>query len=432
MSIDLALIFPRLKYPSGDPPLGLASIAALCREKGFSVKIVDATWHPSVRWVVDEINGLQPRVIGIYCSTLMLPAVKAICEELKGAHIVVGGPHPTICPQDFAGQENLTVVQGEGEWAMVNILSGLKGNTLIPNDEIAYLPAPALDLLDMDKYIERWHYMEAVGTLRGTNLIGSRGCPYKCTYCQPTLQRVFGKRVRKRRPEQIAGEMADLHDRYNLNAFFFHDDTFTAYPKWLTQFLTEVSDLPWQFLWGCNSRVDTVTPQMLKDMYAAGCRMIHFGIESGSQRILDDVYDKRIKLEQVHAAVQWAKETGILASGFFMLGAPGETKQEMEATVDLACSLPLSEASFSLVVPLPGTRLWDRMMGDGYTMSADVSQYDYYAAQPFEGGFDRGWLRNFQRKALIRFYMSRPGYMLHHLGSVAGMKRLLGKVKRFI
>ena len=432
MSIDLALIFPRLKYPSGDPPLGLASIAALCREKGFSVEIVDATWHPSVRWVVDEINGLQPRVIGIYCSTLMLPAVKGICEELKGANIVVGGPHPSICPEDFFGWGNVTVVQGEGELTMVNILSGVQGDMVICNASLPYYPPPALDLLDMEKYIERWHYLDAIGIFRGTNLVGSRGCPFSCQFCQPTLELIFGKRVRKRKPEQIAEEMADLSERYNLNAFFFHDDTFTAYPKWLTRFLTEVSDLYFHPLWGCNSRVDTVTPQMLKDMYAAGCRMIHFGIESGSQRILDDVYDKRIKLEQVHAAVNWAKDVGILPSGFFMLGAPDETKQEMDATVDLACSLPLSEASFSLVVPLPGTRLWDRMMAKGYTMSADVNQYDYYAAQPFSGDFDRGWLRNFQRKALIRFYMSRPKYMLHHFTSAAGVKRLASKVRRFI
>jgi len=440
MSVDLALVFPRMKYPSGDPPLGVASIAAFVREQGYRVAIVDATWHPSEQWVLDEIERLDPDFVGIYTSTLMLNDAKSIGSKIKlrsaisgrKRKVMIGGPHFSAMP-DHGGDFSYcdVVTRGEGEYTVVNIMrSYYDFNNPV---DLATLPAPALDLLDMDRYMDRWHYLDSIQMgMRGTNLMAHRGCPFCCTYCQPTVNRLFGSTIRSRTPQQVVDEMEELHDRYGIDGFFFHDDTLTIKHDWLGEFLRLLGQMSFYPLWGCNSRVNTVDEDLLWAMVVGGCRAIHWGIEAGSQRVLDEIYNKGIKIEQVRQTLAMSRRFRIHNGGFFILGAPGETRQEMQITVDLACKLPLDEASFSICVPLPGTTLYERMASEGRVFSGDPLDYDYYQRQPFEHDVPLVEIKALQRKALIRFYGQRKGYLLRHLTSWRGVKRLAQKVGRFL
>ncbi len=430
---DLALVFPRLKYPSGDPPLGICSIAANAKKHGFNVEIIDTTWNRSVPWAVDRIAELNPHYVGIYASTLMLPAAMLIGKfSSRFATVVAGGPHATIRPQDCTWAD--LVVQGEGENTILEILDGQwKGHDIIRGNDVdlSQIPGPDLSDLDLKKYTEHWHYLDAwFPSYAGTNLLATRGCPFDCQFCQPTLDKIFGKGVRYPDPTKIVEQMMFYKEKHGIEHFFFHDDTFTANRKWLYSFFDAFKEASHMIYWGCNSRVNTVNRQILHDLYRNHCVSIHFGIESGSQRVLDEVHNKKITLEQVKQTINDAHDEGIKAGGFFMIGAPTETREEIQATIDLACSLPLSEASFSIFVPLPGTHIYENLKKQGIYLSDNYMDYDYYNSQPFQHDIPLYELRKIQKKALYRFYWGHKQYILTHLHSVKGVKKLLNKMGR--
>lgn len=434
MSIDLALVFPRIGG-SGDPPLGVASIAAYVRSKGYRVAIVDGTWQRDCKAVATEVQRLDPAVVGYYTATMTMPNASRISGWLnvlddtagRKRTILAGGPHVTVRPEDGRFLQADHVIQGEGEYAVADILAGRTPSKEKP--DLATLPAPALDLLDVKRYIDHWHYAEAaVPGVRGTNVCGSRGCPFSCTFCANTLKSLFGKKVRYRPAALVVEEVAKLHRDYGIRAIMLHDDTATANKRWLTEFGEAIWHLPEPIFWFLNSRCDTLDEETVQFMAQHYCRGVHLGVEAASDRIRNGLYEKNISLEQVREAVRLCRRHRLHVGAFFMLNGPGETVEEMQATVDLACSLPLDEASFSLTVPLPGTALYDRMKADGCAMSADFNRYNYYADQPY-GNVQAA--KKIQNQALWRFYSHRPGYVLRHFTSVRGVRRLLDKVGRF-
>ncbi|MBC7262671.1 MAG: radical SAM protein, partial [Chloroflexi bacterium] len=189
-------------------------------------------------------------------------------------------------------------------------------------------------------------------------ILSSRGCPYNCSYC---FKGIVGRTYRQRSPGNIIAEIRQVIDQYGIRNFYFIDDLFTIDQRRLEaiteQLIREELDIRWQ----CLGRVDRVNAEILRKMYAAGCRRIHFGIESGNEEVLRRI-GKGIKLEQVRQAVRWAQEAGIHVKGYFMLGLPGDTEETMQQTVDFAVELNLDEAMFSLTTPFPGTRLWDELV----------------------------------------------------------------------
>ncbi|MBI5144896.1 MAG: radical SAM protein [Candidatus Omnitrophica bacterium] len=347
------------------------------------------------------------------------------------------------------------MIRGEGEDAFCQLVnnfsnkdfSGIDGlcwkkdNEIIRNNQrknylaLDQIPFPAWDLLPMDKYIYHWYYLDSVDTgCRGTTMIASRGCPFSCSYCQPTLREIFGKEVRLRSPVNVVEEIKELKSRYGINGVFFHDDTMTMNHKWLGDFCRLMSSHKGGVLWSCNSRVDTVNEDILKMMYDAGLRNIHFGIEAGSQRILNQVYNKKIRLDQAKDIIDIADRIGISTMGFFMLGAPSETEEEIRSTMRLARNLRLDEASFSLVTPLAGTDLFNSVIKDArYTIKNDSSALNYYSHYAIEGGIEESRIKFLQLKALILFYTHprRLGYILRHALSIKGMSKLLNKIRRF-
>lgn len=451
------LVYPRFKLPTGDPPLGLAYLASSLLAAGTAeVRIADATFHPSLQFITSMIRQFEPDVVGIYVDTLMYHgaiSVARIARQL-GKFVITGGPHATVMPESLIADSDI-VITGEGEIAIVEIIERFadKAFDTVPGiwykngDNILFtgtrkispnldtLPFPALGLLEMPSYLKRWHYLDCIDVnTPGTNLIGSRGCPFSCTYCQPTLKHLFGGTTRHRSPENIIDELRYLSKKYHINSFFFHDDTLTVDKDRTISFSESLIKSDLNITWGCNTRVDTIDRQTIKLMRAAGLCKIHIGAESGSQRILDTIYQKKITIEQIRQCVEIAREAGVYSLGFFILGAPGEEISEVRTTRKFACSLALDEATFSILTPLPGSEIRNYLERDPkFSMSVDYSDYNYYSRRAFDDPTLPNWqLKLEQITALMQFYAhpNRRNYLFHHFTSLNGVMKLARKVMR--
>lgn len=464
--IRFLMVFPRFRYPTGDPPIGPASLLAFLREKATSVecKFFDATFNPSFDAIENIFEEFKPNITGIYCSTLMYADVLKIARMGKKKHsfIVIGGPHATVAPDTLLQSDSVdAVVVGEGERPLLHLIGAFPDEGLMIShpsirtrkkaapdggvkspgsctdivENLDELPFPAYDLLDMNQYINNWFQMDVVSPdLRGTNVLVSRGCPFSCSFCQPTLNRIFGERVRYRSPKRVVAEIEYLKRAYKINSFILTDDTPTFNPKWMHSFVEALKEKGLNMAWGCNTRVGLLSKSMLAEMKSVGFRRVMVGIESGSQRILDEVYHKGIKLHDVPGFVRTMKAEGMKVFAYFMLGAPTETKQEIRRTIDLAFSLPIDEATFSITTPLPGTYLEQRMLSDGFTISRRFSDYDYYSSLIYDQGLGSRTIRRFQREAFVKFYLHpyRWPLLIRMVRSIHGIKKTLLKLKRII
>jgi len=454
--IKVCLVFPRFKYISGDPPMGLGYLASYLKKNlKIDVSIIDTTFMRSFEIVFNRLREYKPDILGIYTDGVMTKDAITIADWAKNNELftIFGGPQATVLPKAFIAHADI-VVQGEGELILTEIIRsyGSKDLSHIPgiwwknNGEVIKnslnrdfinlddVPFPQRELLPMDKYLYYWNYLDAVDIKkRGTTMIVSRGCPFSCTYCQPTIREMFGEKLRFRSPQNVIEEIKILKEEYNIDGIFFHDDTFTVEHSWLKEFCKILENAKLSILWGCNSRIDTINEDILRMMYQAGLRNIHFGIESSSQRILDDIYNKKIKIEQVKDTISLAKKIGIYTMGFFMLGAPSETEEDINNTISFAKSLKLEEVSFSLTIPLVGTYLYKMILNDNkYKIDPNYENLNYYSRYSIMGGITKNRIKFLQLKAFLFFYLhpSHFRYIIKHLFSTRGINKLLNKIKR--
>ncbi len=458
--MSMALIFPRTRYPSGQPPLGILYLAAyLRRESETQVDVFDLTFHKRPFDALHE--GLARRrydIVGLSVMTSMLhdaEQASAIARETNPQALVVwGGPHPTVLPDDSLARPQVDAVAlGEGEDTLLELArrGGDPGNVaglwyktaageIVRNpprpliQDLSTLPWPARDLVDMKTYARAWYSLTAAApNLLGTSLVTSRGCPYVCTYCQPTLRQLFGKKVRRRSVDDVLGELVHIKENYGLNAFMFEDDTFIIHRPWVHEFSERLKAMKLGLRWGCNVRADLATRDLLQPMAEAGLVQINVGIESGTQRILDQIYDKRITLQQIQQAVDTAKRLGLKVGGYFMLGAPTETEQEIERTIGFAARLPIDEAAFNITTPLPGTHLWEQTRD---LVGGDIAEFDYYHTSVYNSPqvLPAKRLQWLKRKAYLKFYLLSPRRVPNVLKwstSLLGIHKMLLRMKRF-
>lgn len=457
----LTLVYPRFKYPSGDYPIGVVLLAAYVRrELGWRVNIIDTTFNPDMQYVEDMLRQTKPEVVGIGMSTMMLGdglKIAAYAHHI-GSKVVLGSAHPTMFPDEMMKRHFVdAVVIGEGEVPLVNLLRNwqtgvvqpVKGahlcnretgevyvsNERDPVPDLDDLPFPAWDLIDMDAYFEAWGQLDSVQPgLRGVNLSGSRGCPFTCTFCAETLHTMFGRKLRQRSPESIVAELVEIKAKYNLEAFWLTDDTFTTNRKYVEHFCDVLEDSGLDLLWGCTTRANLIPEYLIKRMQEVGLRKVGIGLESATEKIREGVYNKEVSDVEVSETVHNLHKYGVQTLLFLMIGAPSETRLDMLKTISLATSLPATEASYSLFVPLPGTEVYNQMLRDGYTLSADPTDYDYYAKQPFEHELSRFELRMWQRLGYARFYASRKRLpsLIRVVQSDKGRRSLQRKLKRIL
>jgi len=361
------------------PPLGLAYLAAMLQQAGAEVQILDLlVTRYSPETIRRKIRDFQPRIVGATCSTLnysIASRILKLCKKVDSNLVtVIGGPHVsftsanvvTTCPWIDV------VARGESDRTLVDLaiaiqngkdlnqVAGItyKNNGAIVNTEtrplitdLDSLPLPSRDLLPLSRY-------RALG--QPCTVITSRGCPFGCIFC--SAPKMFGRGVRFRNPELVVNEIAHLREELGFRNINIVDDTFTVRQNHVQAICEKMIDMKLDINWSVYSRVDTINPPMLRLMKEAGCSWVCFGLESGSQTILDRI-KKRITVDQSREAVRMAKETGINVLVSFILGLPGEDPQTASQTVGLAKELFTKYGAsygFHILAPMPGTEVCER------------------------------------------------------------------------
>lgn len=382
------------------PSLGLGYLAAVAEQEGHECRIHDFGLRPHVPVEEDvkEVLEFKPDLVAFTSMTTSYYSVEKAAQIIKeelGVPIIIGGPHATTLPEETLKNPNIDfLIFGEGEVAWRNFIQALEagddrwdmiqglwfktedgtivsgGNApLVKNlDE---LPFPARHLFNLEAYP-----LYAPNGERMITLMSSRGCPYNCSFC---FKGIVGRTYRQRSPQNIVAEIRDIMEKYGTRNFYFIDDLFTINVKRLEKILDYMIESNLDIRFRCLARVDRVNPELLKKMYKAGCRQIHYGIESGNEEVLKRTA-KHINLEQVRQAVQWTEEAGIASKGYFILGLPGDNEQTIQDTIEFAASLPLTEAMFSIATPFPGTKLWEELIQRRPELkyNADFTKAYYY------------------------------------------------------
>ncbi len=377
------------------PPLGLAYIAAVLREHAHDVDIVDLDLERNrLKDIAGILRTLKPKIVGIGALTLQVENLYAIARIIKGISksitVVTGGPHPSALPEktlrEAMGNIDIAVV-GEGEYTFLDIVNAKELNEIPgivyrkndviwstrprkPITDLDSLPLPARDLLPMERY-RGWGPLKHLPT---THLISSRGCPFDCIFCSE--EAIFGKTYRKRSPEKIVEEIQHLIEKYQVKEISFYDDLFTLHKKQVLSICDEIKARKIGVYWKTLSRVDTVDLEMLKAMKEAGCWLISYGFESGSQEILDAIH-KRQTVEDCLRAAYLTRKAGIQIYGFFMIGNLGETEDTVCQTIRLARKIRAEYNQFTIVRPDPGSHLYNRYKQE--IEAADIPWREYYA-----------------------------------------------------
>ncbi len=363
-----------------DAPLGLMYVAASLREADINVRIVDLSSRPSSEWP-RLIGRADIYGIGIYtCNYRISNEIKKVCRALNPKSLIaVGGAHPTALPEETARDFDV-VVRGEADLSIRRFIADFqKGSPRrIYDFEIPYdldaLPLPARDLVDIKSY------HRIVGGELATSLITSRGCPYRCAFCNSPM--TF-RGIRYHSKEAVIKEIASIIDRYGIRNFIFYDDVFTLNRSRLYPLLKEMEKLKIKFR--CNVRPDYNRYEDYMRLKEAGCTTVAFGAETGDQGLLDKIH-KGCTVEQNLAAVRDAKRAGLITKIYLIVGIPGETKKTIEETKEFIRKADPDEYTLFTMIPLPGSDIWNEPEKYGIKFIAKNFDEFYNIAGQGEGG----------------------------------------------
>ena len=442
------------------PPFSLGYLAAAIR-KNHDVEILDGIKEKLTFEKIQRIcKEKKPDIIGIQIFTFHIILVRQYLDLIKsilpGAKIILGGPHPSSSPSnifDFFPKADWAF-RGEAEIGLAKFLDlfaedkisaetfrkvpGLiwrDGGKTIANEQIFIdnlddLRMPSWDLIRPDAYPLSPHG----GFFRNypiAPIIISRGCPFSCTYCAGHL--ITGKKIRFRSADNVIEEIKILYHQYGIREIHIEDDNFTFNRNLVMEFCRKLKDNNLNISWTCPNgvRLDTLDKDLLLAMKDAGLYSISVGIESGSERILKDM-KKNLTKETIKEKINLIEECGLDVSGFFIIGYPTETKNDIMETIDFARSLDLKRAGFSLFKPFPGTEITRNLIEKGELKGIsdeDWARFVLADAVYAPLGFTREEMKKLRRKALLRFYL-RPKIVIKFIKEIRNLTHLKLIMKR--
>lgn len=368
-------------------PLGLMYIAQAAEKIGAKVKIIDLSIeHNYKKALKSTFIKCEPRLVGIGGMYEEFEGAKEIAaiikETMPDVLVVLGGPLGTSLVKECLRDKNIDiVVLKEGESTTQDLLHYINGEIKLPqikgiafrkNDEIIFteprsledidaIPIPAWHLIDTPRYIESRESWFGIKNLKVLYVAASRGCPYNCIFCD---KNIFGQKWRGRNPKNIVDEMILLRDMYGANAILFVDSIFDMNKKWVINLIEEMKLRNVRMHWGCISRVDHADYELYKKMHDALCCYVFFGIEFGSDEMLQKTR-KQTTVEQAYKAIEIARRAGLRTVGSHMMGMLDETDKQINETIKFALGSKLDVGGFSIVTPIPGTVLYDMAVGAG-------------------------------------------------------------------
>jgi len=417
-------------------PLTLAIIAAILREVGFIVELKDCSndkiSFEDLKHILQEFG---PHLVIVNTSTPSISSdlkVANLTKEIdKGIRTVFFGIHVTALPETvFKENSNVEfIVSGEPEYTLRDFALALRDKHPISrvkrliyraNDEIIYnrkrlaienldeLPCPAWDLINIDGY-----------RLPITNrpfllVLTERGCPYSCKFCAAGI--LYGQKIRLRSWRIIVDEIKYVRAKYKINDFLFWSENAIADRQHMYEIAQGLAKEVPGLRWICNGRVDGVDKDLLEIMKKAGCWMIGYGVEAGSQRILD-LMRKRITIRDIEEAVQLTKQAGIEITAHTVVGYPGETKEDILSTIKLLKRLNPDYIQVYCCVPFPGSPLYNEAKKNDWLSSADWSRYEQGFSVISTPSLSAHTVMRLKEKIIKDFYF-RPGKILKMLSKI--------------
>jgi radical SAM superfamily enzyme YgiQ (UPF0313 family) len=458
--LNVLLLRPLSESDELIPPFGLGYLATAIRNK-HDVEILDGIKERlSFDKFEEKLKKGKYDVIGIQVFTFQVSIVQKYVEIIRKvlpeAKIVLGGPHPSCASstifEAFSGID--WAFRGEAEIGLSNLLDlivvddtdpqrlsdvpGLiwrKDEETIVNQQIFVedldaLGMPSWDLLRPDTYPLAPHG----GFFKNypiAPIIVTRGCPFSCTFCSGHL--VSGRKIRRRSIEHVIEEIKFLYQKYGIREIHIEDDNFTHDQEYVKNFCKALWENDLNITWTCPNgvRLDSLTKDLLLAMKGAGIYSLSVGIESGSDRILKDMR-KVLTKEKIREKIGLIKECGLEASGFFIIGYPAETREDIMETINFAVSLDLKRAAFSLFKPFPGTEITNRLIESGEIKDMtgeDWARFVLADAVYAPPGFTREEMKKLRKTALLRFYL-RPKIIIKFVSEIKSAKHLKLVLKR--
>jgi len=368
------------------PPLGLLYLASYMRDQGHSVHVVDMkVQEQAPKDIIPVLENFQPDLIGISCITVNFLSVLDLINTIKrykDIPLVLGGPSPTLYPKETLQHKGIDyIICGSGQVPLGELCNQLEAgksgidisNCYSPGHLSSNICPPKLTNPDNFPFPDRTalsidsYSLPLCPENPTTSMISSIGCCFKCRFCDCKNN----SPMRLRLPENVVREMEQVQ-QLNIRSIMFQDDLFTISSKRVEKLCNLIIERGLDLHWSVKSRIDCIEPLLLKLMKEAGCFNIHFGIESGNDKTLVRM-NKGITTEQIRAVVQDTKDAGLSVTGNFMLGYPGENKEDVENTIAFAEELQLNISQFSITMDAPGTELYAEAISVGRRTS-DVYQ----------------------------------------------------------
>ncbi|MBU4285010.1 B12-binding domain-containing radical SAM protein [Patescibacteria group bacterium] len=444
--MTILLINPPGKKSLVCPPLGLAYLAATLQKLNYRVIILDYLLEKfSEEKLLKFIKKENASIIGLTAVTPNIKKALYLAEIIKKKFpekiIILGGAHATLKPNEVLEKtESIDYVfRGEGEIRFPKLVEyilkkqnpeNLPGLTFRRNKQIINtpdadfienldeLPFPARELLNIKRYSKYLNSLKKPAT----TIFTSRGCPHHCIYCSKPIT---GTKFRPRSPENIISEIELLKNKYGIKELQFYDDTFTLDRKRVLKICQLLIENKIKIQWKCETRVNLVDKELLKIMKKAGCYLIAYGIESGSQRVLNFL-KKGTTIEQIKNTVEITKGVNIQMLGYFILGIPTESEEEIKRTIKFSKELNLDYVQFAIATAYPGTELYE-IAKQSRKINNDWSKSFYaLSAKPLISLSDVSInkLRRYLKTAYRSFYF-RPKYIWKRISSIKSLKDLL-------
>jgi len=410
-------------------------LGAIAERRGHKVRIVDAALETDpVESLTRAFESTHFDVAGLSAMSVEflggLEAAKRVRELSPSTHIILGGQHSTIMPEQVMRLElidSICIGEGEGVWseflealASGRQLDGIQGLWFRRNSEIVSnkprqdfvdvnsIPMPAYHLLDLERYFRTDFVRFPTADKRAIQILTSRGCPYRCIYCHD----LFGKRFRGRKAELVWEEIKFLYANYRIREFMIEDDIFNLDMQRAKRFCDLVisSGLKLGFQFGNGVRLERFDEELMEKLARAGTHHMAIAIESASDRI-QKLIRKGLRLDRTNEVLGWARKYGIETLGFFMLGFPGETVDEINQTIRFARNSHFDEALFSIATPYAGTELNNLVRSTGSYEGGDFHDEWEGVVQVKSAEWDRRRLRRLQRKAYLLFFLNRMRFL---------------------
>lgn len=419
------------------PPTDLMYLASIAESCGFEAIIRDYSQGGNFE---ADLKDIQPNYLVANIATPTFKSdmmavqhakeiVPSICTIVKGAPFLTYNTN-TIYENPFIDY----VIMGEAELTLKDILDGVPDNEIlgicyrenfqpVKNDKRPFidnldiLPFPARHLVDNSIYKRPDN-----GKVQAVVKV-ARGCPFHCFFCLATP--VSGAKVRTRSPENIVAELKECVEKYNIKNFLFWSDIFNFNREWTLELCQKIIESGLKITWSSNTRADTMDDEMARMMYKSGCRLVSIGVESGSQKMLDNI-GKKITLDDIRNTVKILKKNKIKIYNYFVIGLPWETEETVEETIKFAIELDSNFISFYTATPLPGTKYFAYAMLNKLVEGNLDFRSAYYEPVVRSEHLSKERIFELHKQAVKRFYL-RPRFIIKTLLSL----RSFAEVKNY-